>query len=110
MTLVLQKQHGGMEELLDLLKDPVFPQDLEGAALASLNHVNLVDQHVEIAMDDTPHLSFLVLVGHFAHHQHADLLQMEMENMINYVPKYANILFIYHFYSKSVSNYMKFAN
>ena len=95
MTLVLLKQHGEMEELPDLPKDPVFPQDLEGAALASLNHVNLVDLHVEIAMDDIPHLSILVKEEHLAHHQHADLLKMEMENMINYVKQYADISLFY---------------
>ena len=99
MTLVLLKQHGEMVELPDLPKDPVFPLDLEGAALASLNHVNLVDQHVEIAMDDIQHLSILVKEEHLAHHQQQDayMLKMEMENMINYVKlkQYADISLFY---------------
>merc|ERR1711862_205033 len=72
-----------------------FSPRLEGAALASLNHVNLVDRLVEITMDDILHLSFLVLVGRLSHHQHADMLKMEMENMTNYVKQYAEISLFY---------------
>ena len=57
MTFAILKQIGKKEKGPFLPRDPVFLVALVGAALASLVHVKLVRQLVEVAMVDTPHRS-----------------------------------------------------
>ena len=59
MTLAQLKQCGMQENGLNGQMDFVFLPNLEANAMASLIHVNLVAQFVEIAMAITPVLSSL---------------------------------------------------